>query len=253
MAAQEILAKSVLNKSGIYGIDYALNPYLGCMHGCKYCYASFMRRFHKGGGRWGEFVDVKVNAPILLEKGLQTKIPGSVLISSVTDPYQPVEKKFELTRKCLEVFAETGKEFEVSILTKSHLVLRDLDVLKKLARVDVGLTIATDDDKIREIFEPHAPKIEERINALEKLHSQKIGTYAFIGPMLPMNPNELARMLEGKIDFAYLDRMNYSWTISRVYEEKGFERYLEKKYFEETKKRLIEELGKRGVKCICLF
>jgi len=125
MIVKEILCKSVLSKSGISSVDYAVNPYVGCQHGCVYCYARFMKRFTGHGEEWGEFVDVRVNAPQVLTRELSRTAKGVVLLSSVTDPYQPLEKKYELTRKCLQKLLMY--QFPITILTKSTLVLRDLD------------------------------------------------------------------------------------------------------------------------------
>ena len=110
---------------------------------------------------WGSFVDVKINAPAILQREMKKAPRGNIMISSVTDPYQPVEDQYKLIRQCLEVLL--AYQFPVSILTKSSLVLRDLDLIKRFKEMEVGITITTDDDKIREIFEPNAPSIETRI------------------------------------------------------------------------------------------
>ena len=130
MVLNEIKAKNILSKSGLPGVDFAINPYVGCLHSCVYCYARFIKKFTKHKEPWGEFCDIRINAPELLKKEVG-KIPSnsSIFISSVTDPYQPLEKKYQLTRKILEILA--GYNFKVSILTKSNLVLRDLDILKR--------------------------------------------------------------------------------------------------------------------------
>lgn len=189
---KEIQAKSILSPSHLKDSDYdfSLNPYIGCRFGCVYCYASFMGRLvGKKINDWGEYVFVKMNAPELLAKEI-LKLPhrgrGKVIwFSSVTDPYQGMEAKYQLTRKCLEVLAEYGFEGEVSFLTKSDLVLRDLDVLKKLKNVEVGFTLTSTDDVIARYFEKFAPPASARFAALEKLRDEGIGTYAFVGPLLP--------------------------------------------------------------------
>ena len=118
----EIKAKSILSKSQVY--DYALNPYVGCQHACVYCYAKFMKRFTGHKDRWGEFVDVKINAPELLAYELKRKRTGRVWISGVCDPYQPLEKRYTITKRCLEILVDSGWPFTVQ--TKSVLVLRDI-------------------------------------------------------------------------------------------------------------------------------
>jgi pyruvate-formate lyase-activating enzyme len=103
---REIFAKNVLTKTGIEGYDYCINPYVGCAHGCRYCYATFMKRFTgHAGEKWGSFLDVRVNMPEVLRKELRKKHTGTVLFGSVTDAYNPMEKRYEITRKCLEAIA----------------------------------------------------------------------------------------------------------------------------------------------------
>ena len=103
LVIKEKRARSILSKSGIPGIDYCINPYTGCSHGCKYCYATFMKRFTGHMEAWGSFVDVKINAPEVLQRQMKNAPRGNIMISSVTDPYQPIENQYKLTRQCLEV------------------------------------------------------------------------------------------------------------------------------------------------------
>lgn len=250
MKIAEIEAKGILTKSRIPGVDYSLNPYVGCFFGCRYCYASFMRRFTNHQEPWGEFVDVKVNAPELLEKQLRQAKPGHIVMSLVTDPYQPIEKKYQLTRRCLEVFVELQayrEGFSLSILTRSALVLRDIDLLKQLKDLEVGMSVTTDNDAIRKIFEPRAHAIPSRIEALRRLKAAGIKTYAFIGPMLPMNPEKLAQSLVSAVDHVLMDRMNYTWKTQRLYEQHGLEFALEPGYFAATRRALEEIFRRAGI------
>lgn len=249
MKIAEIIAKGILTKSRIPGVDYSLNPYVGCFFGCRYCYASFMRRFTNHPEPWGEFVDVKINTPELLEKQLQRAKPGHIVMSLVTDPYQPIEKKYHITRRCLEVFLELQpylEGFSLSILTRSALVLRDIDLLKQLKNLEVGMSVTTDGDTIRKLFEPRAHAIPSRIEALRQLKAAGIKTYAFIGPMLPMNPEKLAQSLVGVVDHVLIDRMNYTWKTRRLYEQHGLEFALEPGYSAATRQvleRVFRQLG----------
>ena len=161
MIVREILAKTILSVSQIY--DYVVNPYTGCQHACSYCYALFMKRFTGHKEPWGDFVDVKVNAPDLLRKEITRKKPGRVWVSGVCDPYQPLESKYKLSRQCLEILKQHN--WPVTVQTRSPLVLRDIDIFKEMNDLEVGLTITTADDKIRKLFEPHAPPIKARINS----------------------------------------------------------------------------------------
>jgi DNA repair photolyase len=250
LKVKEVRAKSILNKSKIY--DYCLNPYTGCDHNCTYCYARlFMKRYSGHKEPWGEFVDVKVNAPELLKKQLERAKKGIVWVSSVCDPYQPLEAKYRLTRQCLKELAK--KQFPVNIQTKSKLVLRDLDLLLQFEDIEVGFTITTDDERIAKLFESRASLVEERLNALDKIHSKGIRTFAFVGPLLPGNPEKLVGLLEGKTDKIYIDKMNYMETIRRFYHQQGLEGATTDKFFLEFKERLINELKKRKMKFEALF
>lgn len=182
MEVNDVKCKSILSKSKLYGVDYSINPYTGCGHSCRYCYAVFMRRFTDHDEKWGKFVDVKVNAADKLREDLMKAEPGSVLLSSVTDAYQPLERKYELTREILEVLS--GTEFPVTILTKSGLVLRDLDILKKFdhGNLSVGFTLNFLGERDREAWEPGAPPLDDRVKALKKLSSEGIPAYVHVGP-----------------------------------------------------------------------
>jgi DNA repair photolyase len=175
--------RSALSRCGIPGMDYCLNPYTGCSHACVYCYASFMKRFCNIEDRWGSFVQVKVNFADRLAVGLCKARPGRVILSSVTDAYQPVERQYRITRSCLDLLADS--EMQVSILTKSDLVVRDLDLLKRLPGVEVGFTITVADPGAAHLLEPGAPDPERRWGALARLAEAGIPTWVFIAPVVP--------------------------------------------------------------------
>ena len=219
MKIKEIQAKNILSKSKVY--DWTINPYVGCQHGCIYCYARFMKRFSGHKENWGEFVDVKINAPELLVQEIKKKKKGRVWVSGVCDPYQPVEKKYELTKRCLEILQRNN--WPVTIQTKSPLVLRDLELLKKFQKIEVGFTITTGDEEIRKIFEPRTASINERIEALEKLHQDGIKTFVMIAPLLP-KAESLIPKLKGKVDYVIIDKMNYhyaDWVYRKYQLEKA--------------------------------
>lgn len=238
---KSIQAKSILTKSGLPYSDYVINPYVGCRFGCKYCYASFIGRWKHPGEEWGEFVDVKINAPEILKKELEKKKSknfGSIFFGSVTDPYQGLEAKYKITRKCLGVIANFKYKGSVSLLTKSPLVLRDVDVLKRIKKMSVGLTITSTDDPVSQYLETFAPKAEERIKTLKKLKEAEIETYAFVGPLLPNfvwekgNLEKLFRKLaEARVDEIWVEHIN----LSRYIKERLF-LYLKKDYPNELQK-----------------
>jgi len=210
----EIECKSVLTKSKIPSIDYALNPYLGCVHGCVYCYATFMAKFQKVEGEWGSFVGVKVNAPAVLARELERRPPGVVCLGTVCDAYQPAERKHRISRACLEAFV--GREgFEVGVLTKSDLVLRDVDVLTRLESPDVGITVTCLDDRLAAVVEPGAPPPTRRLDAMRALADHGVPVWGFFGPILPTfsdTTDEIARVLGGMkaagADHVLVDRLN---------------------------------------------
>jgi DNA repair photolyase len=250
LAIREVHAKSVLNKSKIF--DYCVNPYTGCQFACRYCYARlFMARYSGHKEPWGEFVDIKVNAPEVLQKQLVRAKPGRVWVSSVTDPYQPLEKKSELTRRCLRALLE--KQFPVTVQTKSDLVLRDLDLIQDFEDIEVGFTITTGDEKVAKLFESCAPPVRRRIAALERLHSEGIRTFAFIGPILPGDPKKLVANLHGKVDNILIDKMNYMNSIKGFYRQHNLEYATTPQFFLEQKKRLTAELRKRNMRFEVVF
>lgn len=196
-----VKAKRVLIKSGLPASDWVINPYNGCTFGCAYCYAAQIARWNHKSEKWGTFLDVKENAPEVLRKDLDRlakksnlKNFGSIFLSSVTDPYVGHEAKYKITRGCLEVLADFGYLGSIAIQTKSPLVLRDIDVLKKLKRVTVGFTVTSLDDKVSRFLECNAPLASMRLKALEKLHEEKISTYAFVGPILPYFLSDLQKI-----------------------------------------------------------
>jgi DNA repair photolyase len=243
MIIKEVQAKSILSISKVY--PYVINPYTGCQHNCSYCYARFMKRFTGHREPWGQFVDVKVNAPELLSTELGRKKRDRVWISGVCDPYQPVEEKYQLTRQCLALLAKAN--WPVTIQTRSPLVLRDLDILKTGAEFEVGFSITTADDKVRKLFEPLAPSIPDRIKALDELHQAGIKTFVMIAPMLP-GSEELPPLLTGKVDSVILDRMNYhhaDW----VYQRFNLEDKMTDQYFDQTVTILTQAFKDREIKC----
>ncbi len=211
MAIQEIQVKSILQRSGIPGADYVINPYTGCVHGCVYCYARFMKRFTGHTDAWGSFLDVKINAPELLERQLsrrKTPLDGTVFLSSVTDPYLSAERKYQLTRRVLEVLLK--HQAAISMLTKSDLVTRDIDLLKQFRRCSVGLSMMTVDDAAAQRFEHHAAPPSRRIQALQALKANGVRTYAFISPYLPMisDIDALFERLSGAVDEIGIEALN---------------------------------------------
>ncbi|MDP4183965.1 MAG: radical SAM protein [Bacteroidota bacterium] len=247
MNVKEIQSKTILSASKVY--NYVINPYVGCEHACSYCYARFIKRFSGHKEPWGQFVDVKINAADLLRIEIKKKKCARVWISGLCDPYQPLEAKYELTRKCLEILAFNN--WPVTIQTRSSLVLRDIDILKEAKNFEVGLTITTADDEIRKLFEPNAPSIKERISTLDELHRAGITTYAMIAPILP-GAEFLADALKGKVDYIIIDRMNYNYA-NWIYKKYGLEDDLSDEFFQRTGRKLADDFHKLGIDCNLVF
>lgn len=200
---RSIEAKTMIVNSKLPDIDCVVNPYTGCEFACLYCYASFMGRFvGESNQSWGDYVYVKENAIEIFKNDLnrllkKNKTP-SLLLSSVTDPYQPVEKKYGLTKGILEAIENANYRGKISILTKSPLVLRDVPIFKQINHVEIGMTVTSTENILSKSFEIFAPNLTSRLESLTRLNEQGIETYAFIGPILPhiyFNLDELDRLL----------------------------------------------------------
>ena len=180
VTVREVRCKSLLNRSGID--DYSFNCYTGCGHGCVYCYARFMQRFHPHEEPWGRFVDVKVNAVEALTGQLRRMGPGSVFACSACDGWQGVESHYKLTRHCCRLLLDAG--FRLNILTKSKLVLRDLDILAG-GDVRLGVTIAVPDEADARLWEPRASSVSARLQILRQAKAAGLKTTVMFGPLLP--------------------------------------------------------------------
>lgn len=238
MKIKEVYCKSALSPSALSGIDYSLNPYKGCSHACRYCYVPSV--LHLPRDEWGSWVEVRINIPTVLSKELRKKKKGVVGISTVTDPYQYVEKKYKLTRYCLQELLK--KDFPISLQTKSDLILRDVELIERFKDVEVGITISTMMDDERKLLEPNAPPIERRFFALKEL-SKKLKTYAFLGPLYPTIEEEdveefVARLADAGVGIVIVDDLHLKegvWeSIERALEN---ERELLKLF----KKRLFDD------------
>ena len=252
MDIKEILVKSALVRSRIPGVEYVINPYLGCAHGCRYCYAVFMRKYSRNHATapWGSFVEVKVNLLEVLRSELRRKKqPGKAMLASVCDPYQPVEGQYALTRGCLELLGEHG--WGAEILTKSPLVLRDLDLIKALPGVSVGFSMGTDDDKVRQVLEPQAPAIALRVAALKTLARAGVPTWVFVAPMLPLNPERLVALIGPYTRDLMTDGLNYVGQVRHLFQRKGWDYELTEEYAAATGaalRRLFREQAAPGGK-----
>lgn len=176
---QTINTRDYLTKSNLPASDYVINPYVGCTHACKYCYARFMKRFTGHKEEWGKFIDIKqCEKPINLKR-LKGK---SVFMSSVTDCYNSYEEKYGITRKILEQLVNA--DCQLTISTKSTLILRDIELLKRMSNLKVAFSINTLDDNFRADMDKGG-SIKDRLHAIEKLHNVGIHTVLFMSPIFP--------------------------------------------------------------------
>ena len=180
MKIQTVQTKNLIVKSNLPASDYVINPYIGCSHRCQYCYASFMKRFSGHSEDWGTFVDIKQCPHIKLPRNLSQK---TLLLSSVTDPYQPLESKYGVTRDILQKLVAT--DAKVEILTKSHLVTRDIDLFLQFPNIRIGISMNTMDKSFCRDMEPGAPSVTQRLDALKQHKEKGINTYLFLSPIFP--------------------------------------------------------------------
>ena len=251
----KVRAKSIFTRTKIPGAKWVINQYVGCSHSCLYCYAKFMCQWRPDNyGKWGSWVEVKVNAPELV-KGKY--VDGWVYMSSVSDPYQPIERKLKLTRRVLE---NLDKRIKLSILTKSDLVLRDIDIFKKFENIEVGLTINSFDGLLKKIFEPFSPTNEKRIRALKILKENKIKTYTFVSPIIPglIELEDVIKKTKDFTDFYWFEIINIRLAgeefikILKKKFPKSFEIVKDKRKFENFIKECkrvaeLERISLRGI------
>lgn len=221
-----IETKDYLTKSNLPASDYVINPYVGCPHACKYCYACFMKRFTNHKEEWGSFIDIKkCDKPINLKK-----IEGkSVFLSSVTDCYNPYEEKYELTRNILKQLLYAN--CELSISTKSQLILRDMDLLKQFPKLKVSISMNTINESFRSAMD-HGSTIEQRIQTMKQLHQAGIYTILFMSPIFPYITEwkEIIEEVKDYVDEFWFENLNLRGSYKKTildYIEMNYPQYVE--------------------------
>ena len=204
MQIKDIEVKSVMTKSNLPVADYSVNPYVGCSHACKYCYASFMKRFTDHPEPWGEFIDVKYWPEI---KHPEKYAGKEAFFGSVTDCYQPCEAKYQRTRALLEQLQGSG--ISISIATKSDLVLRDLDLIKTFSNARVSWSINTLDEGFRKEMD-RGVSIERRLAAMKQFYEAGVQTTCFISPIFPgiTEPTEIIDAAKDRCNLVWLENLN---------------------------------------------
>lgn len=217
---KETVSKNIITKSKLPATDYVINNYVGCNHGCIYCYAEFMKRFTNHTEKWGEFLDVKkFNEEKFVKYLKKINSDKKILMSSVTDPYNPYEIKYKSTRNILKLFIQANNEhIHLKILTKSLLIFRDIDLLKKIKNITVGISLNTLNDNLRRQIEPCAGSIKSRIEILKKLKGENIPVYLFISPIFPMltQLEEIIATCKDTVDFIYFENLNLRGRYKKI-------------------------------------
>ena len=221
MIIKEIEAKNVITKSNLPVCDFSVNPYTGCEHACKYCYASFMKRFTNHPEPWGEFLDVKYWDMIEKTKKYAGK---ELFIGSVTDPYQPIEEKYCRTRALLEELQGSGAK--LSIATKSDLILRDLDIIKTFPDVRVSWSVNTLDETFKDDMDK-AASIMRRLDAMKAFHKAGVRTTCFISPIFPVitDVKAIIEQAKGGCNLIWLENLNLRGSYKAVIMD-----YIKEKY-----------------------
>lgn len=235
MIIREIEAKNVITKSNLPVCDFSVNPYTGCEHACKYCYACFMKRFTNHPEKWGDFADVKLWQPIKNRGKYNGK---ELFIGSVTDPYQPIEEKYNRTRELLEELQGSGAK--LSIATKSDLILRDLDLIKSFPDARVSWSINTLDETFKDDMDK-AVSIERRLAAMKKFYDAGVRTTCFISPIFPRitDVKAIIERAKNQCNLIWLENLNLRGNYKAVIVD-----YIKEKY--PTLLPLYQEIYNRG-------
>ena len=201
---RDVDTPNIMTKSSLPVGGYSVNPYVGCTHGCRYCYASFMKRFTGHTEPWGAFLDVKHWPEIQNPQKYQGQ---RVVIGSVTDGYLPEEAQIQNTRRLLEQLKSSGAE--ILICTKSDLVVRDIDLLREMGKVTVSWSINTLDETFRTDMDK-AASIERRLSAMKQVYNAGIRTVCFISPVFPgiTDFTAIFQRVKNQCDLVWLENLN---------------------------------------------
>ena len=236
-------------RSFIREFDYAMNPYGGCAFACAYCYVpSILHGRAEVLGGWGEYIEVRVRAPDVLSRQRGKLVDRTFFCSTATDPWQPVEKRYEITRRLLQILTEVPFRFGL-FSTRAPLVLRDIDLLRQMAeRIEVGISLPTDREDVRRIFEPRNPPIRARLETSRQLRAAGIPVRLQVSPALPASP-DFPRIAGEVADWVWLDwpaHFRGGWT--EIYQRHGFGDWLRREHIEREAERWVEVLGEERVK-----
>jgi DNA repair photolyase len=248
---RSVTVKRILERAG--PTHYTLSPYVGCLIGCRFCYAqsrvALVRRLERlPAVPWGSYVDVRVNAAEALRADLAALPPAAIKFCPiVSDPYQAVEQREGITRACLEVLAGAGPQWPALVLTRSTLIERDAELLASLPGAHAGMSIPTSDEDVARHFEPRAAAISERLRTLDRLKAAGVTTFAVVQPMLPGDVTALADALATRVSSVSLDVLHSLEGAQAEFGDPRFAHAREPQWQRERLERLADALTARGV------
>ncbi len=244
----EIMAASILTPQKVGSLsqhfDFTINPYAGCAFACSYCYVPKFPSSHEVH-EWGSWVNVKMNAPELIRRE-RAKIFGSrIFFSSATDPYQYLELKYRLTRACLKEMLNYPPE-HLTLHTRSHLMLQDIDLIRAFGdRLIVGISLPTDDDRVRKEFEPNAPSIFRRLELMRKLSENGVAVYVSMAPLLPCNPDRLVQMVSPYTGKVWVDTMRWLDVMRTPHLLDRYKTFFEEAHYSRLAQEIEENFAKQ--------
>ncbi len=259
---KETVCKSILTPTGGYlsGFTHSLQPYVGCVFGCSYCYVQALPRHRFHGGQWGKYVDAKTNAAEVLAVELEKQATRGnrlrIFMSSATDPYQGAEAHHRISRQCLEVLADIPPGLLV-VQTRGPLVRRDFDILKRIEPCVLSMTVETNDEAVKRAVTPGTPSFAHRLKTMQSAMDTGLKVQAAVSPMLPNDPEVFARILDSHCHRVVVDTYfdgdgaNGSRTnglgIGTLYQEKGYSHWYHRSAHSQLLRHLRDTMGTERV------
>ncbi|MFT6397254.1 MAG: DNA repair photolyase [Bradymonadia bacterium] len=251
---RRVTVSSALDPSGVGEVThYTINPYVGCVVGCKFCYA----QTPISGARslmglksyeWGSYVEARTNLPEILREEVKTHPPGVVKFCPIIgDSYQPIERTDRITRRCLEVLADAGEGWIPLVLTRTDLALRDLDVFERLSRALVGISLPTVDDEVRRHFEPRSASVEQRLNLLARIRETGTRTLVLVQPIMQGSLVELADRISENADGAQIGVLEGVQGAGEEFSNPAYAHTTDENWQRDRALELMELLTERGV------
>ncbi len=235
---KEVYARSILTPQKVGSLasayDFSLNPYAGCAFACSYCYVPKFPSARHQPEEWGSWVEAKLNAPQLIIKERALVFGSRIFFSSATDPYQYIELKYRLSRACLRELLKY-KPKKLTLHTRSHLILQDLDLLKQFGEsLSVGISISSDCEEIVRDFEPQAPSLERRLQLLKTLSAEGISVFASLAPLLPHDGERLVQLIKPYVSRVWLDQLRWPEVSTAPQLLKRHESYFQAENYQRT-------------------